>query len=184
VNYSLGDLSEKEIQKYEKLKAKIELNNPWHSIEFFLNIEPEPYARPRKSRKLEQLGKNNVFYNPRSSYHKKLRKEIERQITERIRGFQLVDGEVHLYAEFGLVPPKAYTKSKNKWQLLTDRIITPTVRPDIDNWIKPIMDVLNKLVYTDDGQITRLCVDKVYSVLEHPYVKIRINYRQDPIKLR
>lgn len=177
-------MTEKDIQKYLKLKEKIETTNPWKEIEFFLNIEPEPYARPRKSKKLELMGKNNVFYNPRSGYHRKLRKEIENEITNKVKSFQLIDGDVHLIAEFGLMPPKKYTDSKNKQQLVKDRIITPTVRPDIDNWIKPVMDTLNKLAYEDDGKITELHVYKLYSVLDHPYIRIKLEYRQEPIKLR
>lgn len=177
-------LASKEVEKYLKLKLKIEETNPWKTIDFILNIEPEPYARPRKSKKLEQLGKKNVFYNPRSNYHKKLKKEIENQIRNNIRGFNLIDGEVHLTAAFYLTPPKKYTDSKNKWQLVLDRIITPIVRPDIDNWVKPIMDVLNKLAYQDDGQITQLHAYKEYSTLDHPYIHIKIEYRQDEIKLR
>jgi Holliday junction resolvase RusA-like endonuclease len=174
---------EKDREKYYKVLEKIETSNPWKRIELFLNIEPEPYARPRKSRKLEELGRSNVFYNPKSGYKKKLRKEIQKQLSE-IKKFQLIDGEVHLYTEIGLMPPKKYTKSKTKFKLLIDRIITPTVRPDVDNWVKPIMDVLNKLVYEDDGQITELHVYKVYSTSEHPYIKINLQYRQEIIKLR
>ena len=175
---------DRELVKYKKLCEKIDTDNPWKKIEFILEIQPEPYARPRKSIKLEKAGKANPFYNPRDSYKRKLKKEIKNKLEEVVNGFQLIDGEVHLKAVIALMPPKKYTDSKNKWQLVCNKIITPIVRPDIDNWIKPIMDVLNKLAYNDDGQITKLYVDKVYSTLDHPYIHIWIKYRQDPIKLR
>jgi len=175
---------DKELEKYKKLVDKIESENPWKEIDFVINIEPEPYSRPRMSRKLALAGKKNAFYNPRDKYKRKLKKEIESKIKETVKNFQLIDGEVQLYAVFALTPPKKYTGSKNKWKLVIDRIIKPTVRPDIDNWIKPVMDVLNKLVYTDDGQITKLYVDKIYSTLDHPYIEIKIRYRQNPITLR
>ena len=113
-----------------------------------------------------------------------MNKEIQSKLDEVVKDFQLIDGEVHLKAEFGLEPPKKYTESKTKWKLVCDRIINPTVRPDVDNWIKPIMDVLNKMAYEDDGQITKLVVEKTYSLLDHPYIHIWIRYRQNPIKLR
>jgi len=175
---------DKELVKYKKLCEKIEKENPWKKIEFILEIQPEPYARPRKSRKLELAGKANAFYNPRDGYKRKMKKAIKSKLEEIIKEFQLIDGEVHLKTEIGLMPPKKYTESKVKWQLVCDRIITPIVRPDVDNWVKPVMDVLNKLAYGDDGQITKLCVDKVYSTLDHPYIHIWIRYRQNPIKLR
>jgi len=178
--------SDKELVKYKKICEKIEKENPWKKLEFVLDIEPEPYARPRKSRKLEMAGKANAFYNPRDKYKRKLKKEIQKKLEDVIKGFQLIDGEIHLKTEIALMPPKKYTEeeSKVKWKLLCDRIINPTVRPDIDNWVKPVMDVLNKLAYEDDGQITKLYVDKVYSTLDHPYIHIWIRYRQNPIKLR
>jgi len=175
---------DKELLKYRKICEKIENDNPWKEIDFVLDIEPEPYARPRKSRKLELAGKANVFYNPREKYKRKLKKEIESKIKGTIKDFQLIGGEVHLKAEIGLMPPKKYTESKTKWKLVNDRIITPIVRPDIDNWVKPIMDVLNKLAYEDDGLITDLHAIKVYSILDHPYIHIWIRYRQAPITLR
>jgi len=175
---------DKELFKYKKLLEKIEKENPWKEAEFVIDIQPEPYARPRKSRKLEIAGKANAFYNPRSNYKRKLAKEIKDRINETVKDFNIIDGEVHLKAEFGLMPPKKYTESKTKWQLVVDGVITPTVRPDVDNWIKPVMDVLNKLAYEDDGQITDLHTIKVYSILDHPYIHIWIRYRQNPIKLR
>lgn len=178
----MEDKYTKELAKYEKLCEKIETENPIQGFSFKIYIEPEPYARPRKSRKLEALGKNNVFYNPRSNYKKKLKKEIEEKLKEYITS--PVDGEVYLNVTFGLMPPKKYTESKSKWYLLTKEIIKPTVRPDIDNWVKPVMDVLNKLLYQDDGQIVELITNKIYSTESKPFIYIRINYRENPIKLR
>jgi len=178
--------SDNELVKYKKICEKIEKENPWKKVEFILDIEPEPYARPRKSSKLEKAGKKNAFYNPRENYKKKLKKEIKSKLEEIVKDFESINGEVHLKAVFALMPPKKFTESesKTKWKLVCDKIITPTVRPDIDNWIKPVMDVLNKLAYEDDGQITKLYVDKIYSTTDHPYIHIWIRYRQNPIKLR
>lgn len=33
--------------------------------------------------------------------------------------------------------------------------------PDVDNIIKPIMDALNGITYIDDGQVNRVCSEKV-----------------------
>ena len=175
---------EKEIARYKKLCEKIKKENPWKEIDFILDMQPEPYARPRKSRKLEAMGKTNPFYNPREKYKRKLHKEIEKKLEELDPNFQLINGEVILKIEVGLVSPKKYTDSKTKWKLVLDRIINPMVRPDIDNWAKPIMDVLNKLVYEDDGQITTLIATKVYSNLDHPYIHVWLRYRDKPITLR
>jgi len=39
----------------------------------------------------------------------------------------------------------------------------PSVRPDIDNYIKSILDALQGIVFKDDGQIIKLYAEKIYS---------------------
>ena len=41
--------------------------------------------------------------------------------------------------------------------------IRPTVKPDVDNVVKSVLDALNKLIYKDDSQVTDLLVHKYYS---------------------
>ena len=46
---------------------------------------------------------------------------------------------------------------KEKWQKLSH-----TKKPDIDNLIKYISDVMNKGFYVDDSQVVKLQAEKVY----------------------
>lgn len=39
----------------------------------------------------------------------------------------------------------------------------PSVRPDIDNYIKAVLDALQGIVFKDDGQIIKLYAEKIYS---------------------
>ena len=39
----------------------------------------------------------------------------------------------------------------------------PTVRPDLDNYMKGVMDALNGILYYDDSQIIRIIATKQYS---------------------
>ena len=50
--------------------------------------------------------------------------------------------------------------------------ISPTKKPDIDNIVKIVLDALNKYVFEDDNQITKLDVEKVYAEEEKVYVAI------------
>lgn len=47
----------------------------------------------------------------------------------------------------------------------------PSVRPDIDNYAKAILDALNGVMWADDGQIVQLTVSKSYG---EPRVEIEI----------
>lgn len=40
----------------------------------------------------------------------------------------------------------------------------PTVKPDIDNFLKAIIDALNRVVWKDDAQIVTCLISKEYAV--------------------
>ena len=66
--------------------------------------------------------------------------------------------------------PKS-TKKSDKENMLNNTI-SPTKKPDIDNIVKSILDSMNKFAFKDDNQITKLEVEKKYSLEDKVYVKI------------
>lgn len=68
--------------------------------------------------------------------------------------------EVSIKAYFEI--PKSVSKKKRE-QMLNGNI-RPTIKPDLDNIAKSILDALNKLAYIDDKQIVFLEVEKFYDV--------------------
>jgi len=68
--------------------------------------------------------------------------------------------------------PKSYSKKKRE-QCLSG-FIKPTVKPDLDNIAKVILDSNNKILYKDDSQITELIMKKQYCGCEESYVKVKI----------
>lgn len=66
--------------------------------------------------------------------------------------------------------PKNTTK-KDK-ELISNGMLSPTKKPDIDNIVKIILDSMNKLAFNDDNQITKLEVEKVFGEEEKVYIKI------------
>ena len=68
----------------------------------------------------------------------------------------------------------AIPKSTNKIQKeeMLEGNISPVKKPDIDNIAKIILDSLNKLAFKDDNQITKLCVEKIYSEEERVHILI------------
>lgn len=76
--------------------------------------------------------------------------------------------EVHIRAYFEI--PKS--ASKKKKQQMLENAISPTIKPDVDNIAKIILDSLNKIAYLDDKQVVRLIVEKWYA--EVPSVSVEI----------
>lgn len=72
--------------------------------------------------------------------------------------------EVHIRA---VMPyPKSMSKKARK------AAVWHTRRPDADNLAKTVLDALNGLAYKDDGQVSRLVIEKVYG--QEPRTEIEI----------
>lgn len=62
--------------------------------------------------------------------------------------------------------------TKKELNLISEGLLSPTKKPDIDNIVKIILDALNKMAFKDDNQITKLDVQKEYGEEEKIYIKI------------
>lgn len=63
------------------------------------------------------------------------------------------------------------TSNKKKEEMLQGNI-TPTRKPDIDNIAKSALDAMNKFVFRDDNQVSKISVEKKYSEIEKLYIKV------------
>lgn len=79
--------------------------------------------------------------------------------------------EVHL--EVGVPIPKSWSKKRKEKAL--GRFVT--TKPDLDNYEKMYFDVLNKIAYLDDSQISSIFSQKRYS--NEPGIEIIINKLED-----
>lgn len=70
-------------------------------------------------------------------------------------------GRVEVHCVFNMPIPKTW--SKHKKELAAQGWINCTVRPDLDNLIKLVLDALNGAAYVDDAQIVRIHAFKQYS---------------------
>ena len=84
--------------------------------------------------------------------------------------FKALEGriKINIIAYFSI--PK--TTKKADINEMLENTISPTKKPDIDNIVKIILDALNKMAFKDDNQITKLEVEKKYSLEDKVYVKI------------
>lgn len=84
--------------------------------------------------------------------------------------FKVLEGriKVNIIAYFTI--PKAIKKSDINEMLNNN--ISPTKKPDIDNIVKVVLDSMNKFAFKDDNQITKLEVEKRYSLEDKIFIKI------------
>lgn len=66
--------------------------------------------------------------------------------------FQPFDGAISVFINLEIVRPKSVTREY------------PSVKPDLDNYAKAILDALNSLVWIDDAQICSLQIVKSYNL--------------------
>ena len=72
--------------------------------------------------------------------------------TQLPRGFKPFDGAIKVSISIEIARPKSVTREY------------PTVKPDLDNYAKALLDALNGLVWLDDAQICSLEVTKSYNI--------------------
>ena len=109
-----------------------------------------------------------VVYTPtRTKDYKSL---VEQYFLLKYPRFKALEGriKVSIIAYFSI--PKT-TKKADINEMLENNI-SPTKKPDIDNIVKSILDSMNKFAFKDDNQITKLEVEKKYSLEDKVYVKI------------
>lgn len=84
--------------------------------------------------------------------------------------FKVLEGRIKVCIVAYFSIPKATKKSEINEML--ENNMSPTKKPDIDNIVKVILDSMNKFAFKDDNQITKLEVEKKYSLEDKIYIKI------------
>lgn len=113
-------------------------------IKLKFEIDPVPKGRPR-------LGKyGNVYTPPKTAQFEKMVGFMARAQLSQLRIASVLLGPLELISRFYLIPPKRCPRK------------LPTVKPDLDNLQKAIMDSLNEIVWKDDAQICISRAEKIY----------------------
>ena len=116
-----------------------------------------PKGRPRFTR-------SGRVYTPKETldYEKLVQQQIKLQ---RIKP---VTGAVRLTLVIYREVPKGWSKKKKNAAIRGEHL--PVTRPDLDNYLKVIMDASNGLLYKDDNQVVEILASKRYAKM--PYVEI------------
>lgn len=126
-------------------------------IEFTINGECVPKARPRFSK----FG--HVYTTPKTRAYENIVKStaIDNHIPCITTALRV---ELVIYKSI----PKSFSKKKR--ELANEGKIYPVVKPDIDNYVKSVLDGLNGILFVDDKQIVDFRAVKKYS--DNPRVEV------------
>jgi Holliday junction resolvase RusA-like endonuclease len=123
-------------------------------------VEPIPKERHRHLKRPKRLKNGRVIktYNPQKAVEKALRLLATTQINE-----PPVKGAVKIECLFVFSRPKShYGTGRNSGKLKPSAPKYHIVKPDSDNLLKMVKDVLNTVAYKDDCQVCRDFVSKEY----------------------
>ena len=131
---------------------------------FVVEGQPQGKARPRFSRR------SGTVYTPQKTmdYEKTIRASFLKANGEKIPADCYVRIDIMAYFKI----PKSYTKGKR--MACQYNINKPTVKPDIDNITKVVLDALNGVAYEDDKQVVNCRCEKRYSRSGSGYVVVEI----------
>lgn len=127
-------------------------------------IKGQPMGKQRP--KFTRVGKYAKVYTPRETTN------YEKMVAMSYYGYEYFGKEplsIRIKAYYQI--PKSYS-FKKKMQCF-DGVIRPTVKPDVDNVAKVILDGLsNGVAFDDDKQVVELIVEKYYSLEPRVLVSI------------
>lgn len=115
---------------------------------------------PAKAKERPRVGKGGRIYTPNGTHkYEKLVKNIYQE-----KGIYFFDKEyISVKIIFWFEIPKSYNKAKH--QAAAEGFLRPS-RADIDNYIKSVLDGLNKVAYSDDRYIYKIEAEKRYTEYE------------------
>ncbi|MFA7519593.1 RusA family crossover junction endodeoxyribonuclease [Shewanella sp.] len=118
------------------------------TIEAIIYVVPTPKGRAR----VAVIGGHARAYTPAKT--RKAENDISYAIRQQCMGQGTFDAGVPLtlYAKFFIDKPKSAPK----------KMTAPVHRPDLDNYVKLLLDALNKFVIPDDSQVVNMHIKKCF----------------------
>lgn len=134
-------------------------------LKLIINGNPVPASRPVFSSRGRS---KRAFIAPKYRAYKN---GIEVDYWNKYRNRQLFDRDVPLIATIHIYRRIQKGLSKTEYNRRANHHVRPTVKPDLDNYIKAVQDGL-KRAWFDDGQITEYRAKKDYD--KKPRVEILV----------
>lgn len=120
-------------------------------MRYELDIEPTPKGRPRFTR-------TGHVYTPKKTkaFEQAVKAMLIAQGAKPLKKGTPLKIELLFAREF----LKSWSKKKN--DLAMNGGVYPTTKPDVDNYVKAVLDASNGILYEDDAQIIELVARKAY----------------------
>lgn len=120
-------------------------------ISFKVPVPPVAKARPRVTIR----GGFARAYTPKKTA------QFEQIVADCCPVVEPITTPCHLSVTFDLPIPKSWPKAKQR--AAESGELKPISRPDIDNYLKAVLDALNGVAYADDSQVISVTAIKAYS---------------------
>lgn len=119
-------------------------------------LEPQPKLRPRF-----RVVRGRVFthtpYETKNFENQVAALYINKADGKKFERYKPLEVRISFFMEI----PKSFTKKKRAD--IESGLLSHTVKPDLDNLTKSVLDALNGIAWYDDAQIVELKVNKYYS---------------------
>lgn len=123
-----------------------------------LYLKPTAQSRPRFARRRRGV----VAYEKKEM--KVWRVECSKLIKEAFESEELIESPLAIDATFYIQPPKYISSKKKLKEKLEAEEIFCGKKPDIDNYLKALLDSMTGIVFKDDGQVVECKARKLYSL--------------------
>jgi len=134
-------------------------------IAFTIFGEPVPKGRPR-------FNKRGFAYTPKNTVNYK--EIVVKEAKKAMENTDIIPKEtpIGVYMKIYRPIPKSFTKKQRK--LIEEVKLFPVTKPDIDNYVKAVLDGCNDIIFKDDSQVIKETSIKLYG--EVPRVEVLIKY--------
>ncbi|WP_349687565.1 RusA family crossover junction endodeoxyribonuclease [Acidaminococcus sp. DS4831] len=126
-------------------------------VEIIVMGEPVAQGRPRFS---QVCGHVTARDPDKSKNYKALVRSEAQRIYEMDKAFAPIDGPCYMLLTVGRSIPKSWSKKKQAMAIKGE--IRPTSKPDLDNYIKGILDAINTVIVKDDSRVVGINAIKRY----------------------
>jgi Holliday junction resolvase RusA-like endonuclease len=133
--------------------AETEQGDRHDPVTVIINGEPVAKGRPRMTQR-------GFVYTPAATRKFEAHGRLSAQLA--MDGRPPIEAPVRLELLVELPIPKSWSKRKSA-DAITGHI-RPTSRPDVDNYLKAILDAINTIVVADDAQVVEVYAKKKFSV--------------------
>jgi len=152
---------------------------------FEVTIDGDPMAAPRPRVRQIKTKDGRQFasaYNP--TFYTKYKASSQYMVTmaarEQLPAGILWTTAVVVYVAVDIAMPGSLSAKKK--EAAEAGLLRPVTRPDVDNYLKTALDLLNGIVLSDDSIVVAATVEKFYSLKPKMTIKVKDAIESRPVE--